>query len=408
MEIPPGRSNTLTCNKGGHATGKPRKIGVVTVARSDFGIYEPVIDHIKADPLFDLHLMATGAHFAPAFGRTVTDIEEKGLEYVPGLEMLLASDSSQGVGKSLGLGIISFAQAFAADRPDLLVVLGDRVEMLCGPVAALAYNIPVAHIHGGAVTEGAIDELVRHAITKMSHLHFVSCDEYAHRVIQMGEEPWRVHNVGAPGLDRVVANQTLPKSESSARVGMDLSLDTLLATYHPVTLELGDLENQVDSFLTALESSGYQIVITYPNSDEGSSTIIEKFHKFSDQHRDRVRLLKNAGTETYLSLMAAVSAMVGNSSSGIVEAPSFHLPVVNIGTRQQGKLRAANVIDVGYSTKEIAAGIQRATSKEFAKGLLGLVNPYGDGHAGRRIVEVLRTVPLNDRLLRKKFVDLAL
>ena len=378
----------------------------MTVARSDFGIYESVLDLLKADPLFDLKLMVTGAHFDPAFGRTVADIVEKGFDYVPGLQMLVASDSTEGVGKSLGLGIISFAQAFAADRPDILVVLGDRVEMLCGPVAAMAYNIPVAHIHGGAVTEGAIDELVRHAITKMSHLHFVSCQEYAGRVVQMGEEPWRVHNVGAPGLDRIVANKRLPKDELSARVELDLGRDTLLATYHPVTLELRDLDTQVDFFLAALERSGYQVVVTYPNSDVGSSVIIEKYHKFSEQYPGRVRLLKNAGTELYLNLMATVSAMVGNSSSGIVEAPSFRLPVVNIGTRQQGKVRATNVIDVGYSTEEIVAGIRLATSEEFSRSLDGLTNPYGDGRSGRRIVDVLRTIPLDDRLIRKKFVDL--
>lgn len=386
----------------------PRKIGVLTVARSDFGIYESLLDQLKTDPDFELCLLVTGAHFAPIFGRTVADIVEKGFKYVPGLEMLVASDSPEGVGKSIGLGIISLTQAFAAQRLDLLVVLGDRVEMLCGPVAAMGYNIPVAHIHGGAVTEGAIDELVRHAITKMSHLHFVSCQQYADRVIQMGEEPWRVHNVGAPGLDRIVANKRLPKDALSARVELDLGRDTLLATYHPVTLELRDLDTQVDAVLAALDRSGYQVVVTYPNSDVGSSTIIEKFHKFSDQYPDRVRLLKNAGTELYLSLMATVSAMVGNSSSGIVEAPSFRLPVVNIGTRQQGKVRAANVIDVGYSPDEILAGIQLATSREFAKGLRDLTNPYGDGNASRRIVEVLRTIPLDDRLLRKKFVDLAL
>lgn len=393
-------------NSGVAAATRPRKIGVVTVGRSDFGIYESVLEGLKADPSFDLYLMVTGAHFAPAFGRTVTDIEEKGFDYERGLEMLLASDSPQGIGKSIGLGIISFAQAFAVERPDLLLVLGDRVEMLCGPVVAMSYNIPVTHIHGGAVTEGAIDELVRHAITKMSHLHFVSCQKYADRVIQMGEEPWRVFNVGAPGLDRILAHKRLSNDELSARVGLDMNKQTLLVTYHPVTLETQEVGLQVDALLTALESTKYQIVLTYPNTDVGSATIIERFRQFSEAHPERVCLLKNAGTEVYLGLMATVSAMAGNSSSGIVEAPSFELPVVNIGTRQKGKVLAANVIDVGYATEEIAAGIRIATSAKFREELRGLQNPYGDGHAGERIIEILRTIPIDDRLIRKKFVDL--
>lgn len=380
---------------------------MVTVGRSDFGIYESVLEGLKADLAFDLRLMVTGAHFAPAFGRTVTDIEEMGFDYERGLEMLLASDSPQGVGKSIGLGIISFAQAFATERPDLLLVLGDRFEMLCAPVAAMSYNIPVAHIHGGAVTEGAIDELVRHAITKMSHLHFVSCQKYADRVIQMGEEPWRVFNVGAPGLDCILARKTLSNDELSARVGLDMNKETLLVTYHPVTLEVQDVGPQVDALLVALEPTEYQVVLTYPNADVGHAIIIDRFRQFAEAHPNRVRLLKNAGTEVYLGLMATVSVMVGNSSSGIVEAPSFELPVVNIGTRQKGKVRAANVIDVGYTMEEITAGIRVATSAEFREGLRGLQKPYGDGHAGERIVEILRTIPIDARLIHKRFVDLA-
>jgi GDP/UDP-N,N'-diacetylbacillosamine 2-epimerase (hydrolysing) len=304
------------------------------------------------------------------------------------------------------LGIISFAQKFADQSPDLLLVLGDRIEMLCGPVAAMSYNIPVAHIHGGAVTEGAIDELVRHAITKMSHIHFVSCRKYADRLIQMGEEAWRVFNAGAPGLDRILTRKKLSKAEISARIGLDIEKDTLLVTYHPVTLEIQDVGVQVEALLAALESTEYQVVMTYPNVDVGNAVIIDRFYQFSEKHKNRVRLLKNAGTELYFALLDTVSAMVGNSSSGISEAPSFQLPVVNIGTRQTGKLRAPNVIDVGYSVEEIISGIQKAASNRFKKGLKNIKNPYGDGHAAKKILEVLRTIEINDRLIRKKFVDL--
>jgi GDP/UDP-N,N'-diacetylbacillosamine 2-epimerase (hydrolysing) len=383
-----------------------RKIGVITVGRSDFGLYESVLKELHSSPSFELSLLATGAHFAPEFGITVSEIEKKGFAYERGLEMLLASDSPQGVGKAIGLGIISFAQKFAEDRPDLLLALGDRIEMLCGPVAAMSYNIPVAHIHGGAVTEGAIDDLVRHAITKMSHIHFVSCQQYADRVMQMGEEPWRVFNVGAPGLDRIQTRKKVSKAQILAKIDLDMEKDTLLVTYHPVTLEPQDVSIQVEALLTALESTDFQVVMTYPNVDVGSTIIIDRLSRFSEKHNDRVRLLKNAGTELYLALMDNVKAMVGNSSSGISEAPSFQLPVVNIGTRQAGKIRAPNVIDVGYSVEEILSGIQVATSSQFKEGLRGTKSPYGDGHAGEKIVEVLRTIEINDRLIRKKFVDL--
>lgn len=384
----------------------PRKVDVVTVGRSDSGIYESVLEKLKADSAFDLRLMVTGAHFSSTFGKTVAEIHKKGFDYEPGLEMLLASDSAQGIGKSIGLGIISFAQAFAASCPDLLIVLGDRVEMICAPIAAMSYNIPVAHIGGGAVTEGAVDELVRHAITKMSHLHFVVCRQYEDRVIQMGEEPWRVINVGSPALDRIRTHRILSREQLSSRLSMDMKKDTLLVTYHPVTLEVKDVHYQVETLLKAFESLEYQVIITYPNADTGQTEIIESIKRFSMSNKDRVRLIKNAGTEVYLSLMSSVAAMVGNSSSGIVEAPSFRLPVVNIGTRQKGKVRPSNVIDVGYSMEEIVSGIRKATSAEFREGLRNLQNPYGDGHAGERILEILRTIPIDDKLIRKKFINL--
>ena len=382
------------------------KVDVVTVGRSDLGIYESVLEKLKADSAFDLRLMVTGAHFALTFGNTAAEIQKKGFDYEPGLEMLLDSDSAQGIGKSIGLGIISFAQAFAVSRPDLLIVLGDRVEMICAPIAAMSYNIPVAHIGGGAVTEGAVDELVRHAITKMSHLHFVVCQQYADRVIQMGEESWRVFNVGSPALDRIRPHRVLSREQLSLQLSMDLKKDTLLVTYHPVTLEVKDAHYQVKTLLKALEALKYQVIITYPNADLGKTEIIESIKRFSLCNKDRVRLIKNAGTEVYLGLMSTVVAMVGNSSSGIVEALSFRLPVVNIGTRQKGKVRAGNVIDVGYSIEEIVSGIREATSAEFREGIHSLQHPYGDGHAGERILEILRTISIDNKLICKKFRNL--
>jgi GDP/UDP-N,N'-diacetylbacillosamine 2-epimerase (hydrolysing) len=384
-----------------------RKIGLVTVARSDFGIYESVVQQLEDIPFFELQLLVTGAHFSPEFGDTVRDIEAQGYSYKAGLEMLLSSDSPQAVGKSVGLGIISLAQSFAEDRPDILLVLGDRVDMIVGPLAAVSFNIPVAHIGGGAVTEGAIDELIRHAITKMSHLHFVTCEQYAQRVLQMGEEPWRVINTGSPALDRIVVHDPLPMESLSERVGLDLQRETFLVTFHPVTLETARLEEQVEALIVALEESGKQIILTFPNSDTGSRYIIERFERFAVSLPNRARMLKNAGSDIYLSLMATVSAMVGNSSSGIAEAPSFRLPVVNIGTRQDGKVHAVNVIDVGYSREEITRGMAKALDAGFRGRLSDLKSPYGDGKAGEAIVGILHDVSIDDQLLRKKFIEQA-
>lgn len=383
---------------------KRYKIGAVTVGRSDFGIYESLLTKIKNDPMFELKLMVTGAHFSPRFGTTVSEIEKKGFDYVPGLEMLLDSHSAQGIGKSVGLGVLALTQAFAMERPDMLLVLGDRTEMICGPIAAMGFNIPVMHICGGAVTEGAIDELVRHAITKMSHIHFVICELYAKRIRQLGEEPWRVFNVGSPALDRIVNFETMPIDELSKKVGLDLERDTLLVTFHPVTLELEDLKWQVDNLINSLCQGSLQVVITYPNADVGNEYIIHCINKFAEENKNRVCLLQHAGTELYLSLMASVSAMVGNTSSGVAEAPSFKLPVVNIGTRQDGKVHAKNVIDVGYSEAEITEGINKALSTEFRESLHDMKSPYGDGQASEKIVDILKGLTLGPELLKKKFV----
>lgn len=383
-----------------------RQIAVVSVGRSDFGLYESVLEAIDSDPALELRLMVTGAHFGREWGPTVREIEAKGIAYERGLEMMLNAGSEQSVSKSLGVGVLSFAQSFAARRPDILAVLGDRMEMLCPVVAAVPYNIPVAHFFGGKVTEGAVDELVRHAITKMSHLHFVSCEAYADRVLQMGEEAWRVFNFGMSGLDRIKKHRPAERRAVCARLGLDPERAFLLVTFHPVTLELQDRHTQIACLLAALESHDLQLVITYPNADPGNEDIVAAIEKYAERNANRVQLLRNAGSAHYMDLMTHAAAMVGNSSSGIAEASSFELPVVNIGSRQDGAVRARNIIDVGYESQAIARAIGRAIEPGFRAGLLGMQNPYGDGTAGARIVEVLRTVRLDDKLLRKKFVDL--
>jgi len=318
--------------------------------------------------------------------------------------MMLSSDTPEGVAKSMGLGTIGFAQAYARSRPDILLVLGDRFEMHAAVVAALPFGIPVAHIHGGELTLGAMDDALRHSITKMSHLHFVATEDYARRVIQMGEEPWRVLVSGSPGLDGLLSTPLLSREELERRYRLDLSAPFLLVTYHPVTLEIEQLETQMNELLAALDEVGMTTVFTYPNADTRSRLVIQMTREYAAA-RPHVRVVVNLGTPGYVSAMRFAAAMVGNSSSGIIEAASFQLPVVNIGSRQQGRARGRNVIDVGYGRQEIVAGIRRAISPEFRASLVDLVNLYGDGHAAERIVRRLKEVELDDRLFRKRFYE---
>jgi UDP-hydrolysing UDP-N-acetyl-D-glucosamine 2-epimerase len=383
-----------------------RSLAIVSVARSDFGLYAPLLELVRGRADLELRLMPTAAHYDPTFGLTIREIEAQGYDFERGLELPAQAPTAEGMSRTVAAGVSVFAEAFARRRPDFLVVLGDRAEMLCAPVAALPYNIPVAHIHGGKVTEGALDERVRHAITKVSHLHFVSCPQYARRVLQLGEEAWRVADVGAMGLAQLRRYTPSSKEAVYAALGLDAGRPFLIVTYHPVTLEAASTEHHVQHLLQALDrQSAHQIVLTYPNADVGHTTVIEHFQRFQAAHPERVRLLKNAGSQLYMDMMTWAAAMVGNSSSGIVEAPSFELPVVNIGTRQAGAVRGGNVIDCGYDAAEITVALERALSAGFRASLKGLKNPYGDGRAAERIVETLASIAIDDRLLRKKFID---
>lgn len=379
-----------------------RTIGVVTAARSDYGIYLPILRLIHSDSELKLYLIVTGAHLSPDFGMTVQGIEADGFEVSERIEMLLSSDTSEGVAKSMGLGTIGFAQSYARFRPDILLVLGDRYEMHAAVVAAVPFKIPVAHIHGGESTEGAIDELFRHSITKLSHLHFVSTEFYGQRLIQMGEEPWRVVVSGAPSLDNLRTVPLLDEEEIERRSGIKLSERTLLVTYHPVTLEYEETRQHMQALLGALEAAGCPVIFTYPGADTGGRLIIDMIQEFA-AHYQAAQVVDNLGTQLYFSLMNKVAAMVGNSSSGIIEAASFKLPVVNIGNRQRGRVHGANVLNVGDSQEEIIVGIQKALSAELRASLTNMRNPYGDGHAAPRIVQCLKEAPLNHSLIVKSF-----
>lgn len=382
-----------------------RTVCVVTVGRSDWGLYLPILQCLRAEPGLRLHLVAAGAHLAAGHGRTDAAILRDGFEIQDRVPMLLAADDAVSIAMSMGLGTIGFAQVYERVRPDLLLVLGDRFEMHAAAAAAVPFRLPTAHVHGGEVTAGAIDDCFRHAITKYSHLHFASTAEHGRRIVQLGEESWRVTISGAPGLDHAGRVQLLSRDELSARVGLSLTQSPVLVTQHPVTLQSERAGEQTDALLRALDTvAGHPIVMTRPNADTRNTDILERLERFAAD-RPHVRLVSNLGTQAYFSLMSQAAVMVGNSSSGIIEAASFQLPVVNIGLRQEGRPRSGNVVDCDDSAAGIEAALRRALSVEFREFCRGVRNIYGDGDAAARIVNVLRTVELSERLLIKRFVD---
>ena len=379
-----------------------RRVAVVTVGRSDYGIYFPVLRLLQRDDLLKMQLIVAAAHLSPQSGYTVQEIEKDGFQIAARVPMTKTGDSRQDVAHAIGIGVQEFTAAYGQLQPDILLLLGDRYEMFAAAIAALPSKIPVAHIHGGELTLGAIDDSIRHSITKLSHLHFAATPEYARRIKQMGEESWRVHLTGSPVLDSIVALESIPRTDLEAEIGIELSR-TLLITYHPVTLE-ENLAEHISDLLVAVSGSGFNLLFTYSNADAYSSEIMRMVKQFVDQ-TPNARLVSNLGHRKYHSVQSYVAAMVGNSSSGIIEAASFHLPVVNVGTRQAGRVRPGNVIDVDNSREAIAQGIRRAVSPEFHQSIANVENPYGDGKAAERIVSVLKSVDTGSTLIRKKFVD---
>ncbi len=385
--------------------GAAKRIGVVTVSRSDYGHLRPVLEALRRAPDLELLLLVAGMHLASEFGLTVRDIEADGFPISARVEMLGGGDTPEAVAAATGRGVAGFGEAFARLRPDVVVVLGDRFEMLAAAVAALPFALPVAHIHGGEVSEGAMDNQIRHAITKLAHLHFASAEPHARRIAAMGEEPWRIHTVGAPGLDRLATTEPLPRAALARELGLPEAGPWLLVTFHPVTLEYRDTAAHIDELLAALEKTDGFIVITYPNADTAGRLIIERIEEFAGRHPRRCRLAKSLGERLYLSLLRHADLMIGNSSSGLIEAPSFGLPVVNVGSRQRGRLRGANVIDVEPSREDILRGIEAAQALPFRVRARAAANPYGDGHAAPRVVDVLRSVPVDAQLVQKRFSD---
>ena len=380
-----------------------RRIGVVSVARSDYGIYRPLLRAIHGDAEVELWLYVGGMHLAANFGLTIREIEKDGYPIRARVEMVGSDDTPSGVGKMVARGLAGFAELFGRERPDVLLVLGDRTEMLAPAVAALPWRIPVAHLHGGEASEGATDELVRHALTKLSHLHFPSLAVYADRIRQMGEDDWRIMVVGALSLDALRDFTPTPLQELCRTHGWSFTEPPLVVTFHPATQELEDTPEQLGELLGALESCGRPLLFTAPAADASGRLVLERIRRFVNSN-SRAALVESLGQQGYFSLLARAPAMVGNSSSGIIEAASFHLPVVNVGSRQDGRVRAGNVIDVECRRDSIARAMQRALDPAFRRSVTSLPNPYGDGHAAERILERLKTVALDERLLRKRFV----
>ncbi len=379
--------------------GDKRKIAVVTTSRADYShLYWPLRD-LAAHSNVDLRLIVLGSHLSPEFGNTVWEIEKDGFRIDAKIECLLSSDTDVGMAKTIGLATLSLADTLGAMRPDLLLLIADRYEMLAPAAVALALRIPVAHIEGGEISQGAIDDAVRNAITKMAHIHFTSTQLARQRVVSMGEEAWRVHRAGAPSLDHLRRQKLFTGEELEARLQLDLSQPTILVAYHPVTIAR-DTVREADAVFAALRKTEGQIVFCYPNADAGSRNLMERAKAFCAE-RGLGRIFTNLDPLTYWSLLAQVDLLLGNSSSGIMEAASFALPVVNIGIRQQGRERARNVIDTDADEQAIVQAIGQATDPEFREALQGMENPYGNGHAAETIVRVLTGVPLSERLLMK-------
>jgi GDP/UDP-N,N'-diacetylbacillosamine 2-epimerase (hydrolysing) len=382
-----------------------RKVAVVTGTRAEYGLLRWVMDGIRLNPALELQVIVTGMHLSPEFGLTYKEIEGDGFHIDRRVEMLLSSDTPVGIAKSIGVGVIGFADALQDLRPDLLLVLGDRFEILAAATAALVARIPIVHLHGGELSEGAFDDAIRHSLTKMSHWHFVATEDYRRRVIQLGEDPQRVFHVGALGIDSIRTLALLDRDALEAELGFALGTKSLLVTFHPVTLDNAPASQPMAELLATLDRlEDTRIIFTMPNADTGGRALFGMIEDFVAVHPN-ARAYTSLGQLRYLSCMRHVDAVVGNSSSGLIEAPSLRVPSVNIGDRQRGRVRAASVVDCGPDRASIRAAIDRVYSPVFRAQLSNIRNPYGEGGASRRIVEQLAVSPL-DGELKKAFFDL--
>ena len=384
-----------------------RKVCIFTGTRAEYGIMSRLFSLIDNDADLQLQIIATNMHLSPEFGLTYKEIEADGFHIDKKVEMLLSSDTPNGTVKSMGLALIGFADALGDLKPDVAVILGDRYEMLAAAEACLIYKIPVAHLYGGEITEGAYDDAIRHCISKLSHLHFTSTEEYRNRVIQLGESPERVKYVGALGVDNIRNEEIMSLEELEDSLKFKLGEKFLLVTFHPVTMENATAAEQCDSLLKALSeiNSNYQLLFTLPNSDTDGRVIINKINDYVSAHSDKAFAITSLGKRRYYSALKFATAVVGNSSSGLVEAPSFHIPTLNIGNRQQGRTRGESVIDVVATYEGIRKGLNIALSTDFINRAKNAHNPYEKENTLLEIFNTIKTYPL-EGLIQKHFYDL--
>ena len=386
---------------------KKRKICVVTGTRAEYGLLRWLMDGINKSTKLDLQIVATGMHLSPEFGLTYQEIENDGFKIDRKIEMLVSSDTPNGVAKSMGLGMIGFADGLKDLRPDLMLVLGDRYEIFSAVAAAMIARIPVAHLHGGEATEGLIDESIRHSITKMSHLHFVAAEEYRKRVIQLGEQPDNIFLVGGLGIDNIVKLNLMERKDFEKSIDFKLGIKNLLITFHPVTLEKNTLEKLMNEILMALkELKNTHLIFTMPNADTDGRIIFKMIEDFVNNH-PHAKSFTSLGQLRYLSCIKHVDGVIGNSSSGLAEVPTFKKGTINIGDRQRGRIKAESVFDCKPTTKSISDAIKKLYSSEFQQKLKTVKNPYGSGGASAAIVKTLENISLKT-ILKKKFYNMVI
>lgn len=385
-----------------------KKICVVTGSRAEFGLLLPIIKKIDSDDNLELKLAVTGSHLSSKYGETYKEIVQQGISIDVKVEIIQDGDNAIDINRAIAKVVAGFGEYFSKEKPDIAVILGDRYEMLGVATAALVSQVPIAHIHGGEITEGAIDDSIRHAITKLSHLHFTSCEAYCSRVIQLGEQPDRVFNVGALGIENIKSIDVMPEKELIKSIDFSLGDSFALVTFHPVTLESDQIEKQVNNLLKALETvSDMKIIFTKANADSGGTIINRMIDDFVDKHREQSVAFHSLGLIRYLSAMKYCSVVIGNSSSGIIEAPSFHVPTINIGDRQKGRIQAESIINCIPEINDIIQAIHKATDPDFLCLVQKASNPYGDGDVSNKIITVLKEFLENENInLRKEFYDI--
>ena len=385
-----------------------KRIGIMTGTRAEYGLLKPLMQEINKDNDLELYLIVSGMHLSPEFGMTYQEIEEDGFEINAKVEMLLSSDSPVGISKSIGLGIIGFADEFQRADLDMLILLGDRYEALSAAICAMVMRIPIAHLHGGELTEGAIDEGIRHSITKMSYLHFTSTEQYRNRVIQLGENPERVFYVGALGVENIKKINLMTKEELERSIHFEIDENTVVVTYHPVTLENNTVEEQFLNLLKVLDRNPkIRMIFTKANADTNGRIVNELIDKYAAQNSERACAFMSLGQKRYLSALKYCRIVIGNSSSGIIEAPSFGKPIINIGDRQKGRICADSVINCGYTQQEIRQAMETALTEEFENKARNCRNPYEKENTAANIISVIKDYLLNDKIkLKKGFYDI--